>query len=164
MNRLEDEINALSRTRTHAELVAGVQKIFRTMSFYISQSEGAVLEYHEQWRGDYANALYSEASTSKEGGAPPKARPSAGAPRHTCPCGAEAVYHSKNDNGDSVRLCKAHAPSSKGKSRPRESKAARQQAAVAQTAASRSRQEDIPDSLRAILEGTHPSFKDDDEF
>ena len=81
MDRINREIRALAQTRTHGELVVALQRVLVTMSYYISQSEGIVLDEQERWHGDYTDALYAEAGTSARPGArAPRPGPHDGAP------------------------------------------------------------------------------------
>lgn len=58
MNSISNDIKNLSDTSSHKELVAALQKILHKMNFYISQSEGALLEYREDWHSELTSALY----------------------------------------------------------------------------------------------------------
>jgi hypothetical protein len=136
MDRINREIEALGRTRTHGELVAALQRVLGQMSYYISQSEGIVLDEQERWHGDYTEALYADAGVARGAArraAPPAAREGAregaheGAPKGPAPGGGLAAHR---------------------------------QAATA-VYQRRPRPEDVPPSLRTIYDGTHASFKPD---
>lgn len=165
MERLHRDIDALAATATHAELAAATQKVLRTMAYYISQSEAAVLEYRESWHGAYSNALYSDAGKSRPGG------PASGGSRHQS-AAADAAPRSERETGGKGR--RGGRGSARGAATGRDgveemfeaSRAsaparidAAHRAAAARTTASRPRRDDVPDSLRAILDGSHPSFK-----
>lgn len=126
--RLHAEIDALSEARTHAEFVVSVQKVLRTMAFYIEQSEAAVLEDRESWHDEYADALWHDAAKSTEKAQPRPQKKDRRQPKKPRPQGSEDM----------------------------------RRAEVANAARMRSQADDIPESLRAIMEGKHPSFRQKD--
>jgi hypothetical protein len=67
MEHLHRDIDTLSSAATVGELAASTQKVLRTMAFYVSQSETAVLEHREAWHDEFADALYSAAGKSRNG-------------------------------------------------------------------------------------------------
>ena len=100
MDRINREIEGLGRARTHAELVAALQQILGRMAYYISQSEGIVLDEQERWHGDYTEALYADAGVARavaRTGPPPAAReapaPPGGGASGTTRHQSALVYH-----------------------------------------------------------------------
>jgi hypothetical protein len=178
MEHLNSDIDALSATTTHAELVAATQKVLRTMAYYISQSEAAVLEYREGWHDDYTNALYSDAGKSRDSSAGVPSvgrsekqaaatrsvgvaeRKTASKGRH--PGGRESMTARPGSAASSREDIEAMIAASRAEAQARI--AAAHRGAVSRTAAARPRQADVPPSLRAIMDGSHPSFREDDSF
>ncbi len=144
MDGINREIEDLARTRTHAELVAALQRILEGMSYYISQSEGIVLDQQERWHGDYTDALYADAGVSRAAAAAGR-RP---------PPPAEKGHPSSAGRGGSRGEERGRGPDG----------GAVHRRAVAATSGCRARPEEVPPSLRTIYDGTHPSFKQDDPY
>lgn len=61
MDRLHRDIKALSNSETHNELAKQTQKILFQMAYYISQSEGIVLDQREEWHKGSTRILSEEA-------------------------------------------------------------------------------------------------------
>ena len=178
MDHLNSDIDALSATTTHAGLVVATQKVLRTMAYYISQSEAAVLEYREGWHNDYTNALYSDAGKSRDSSA---GVPSAGRSNKQAAASrgvgvAERKTASKGRRGRGRELITAGPGGAAGgreeveaiiaaaRAEAQARIVAAHRAAVSRTSAARPCQADVPPSLRAIMDGSHPSFREDDSF
>ena len=149
MNRLHKDINALSKTKSHEELVASLQKILRTMTFYISQSEGVILEQREQWHDEYTDALYEDAA-SRVG--PVTVAPT---PAERGPSSERRGRKHRDDRSEDYLSRSGLSP---------DERLSRQRQALTASSATRGIPSNIPDSLKAILNGTHPSFREEDNY
>ncbi len=128
---LTESINALS-LKNQGEFLPNLKKILHTMAFYVSQSEAAVLECREAWHQEYTNALYADHAT-----------------RTTKP---PAHHETRIPDSRGMLYTRARvqhdAPNVKSRHRPEP-----QFYGVHQYP-------DVPNSLRTILVGTHPSFSE----
>jgi len=156
MERLNSEIDALSETADHAEMVTALQKVLRTMAFYVSQSEAAVLEYREAWHDSYTDALYLDAGSREA-----QEQSASGVKRFQQRDRNQLATEAARPR---TRVGTSAATLYSGAERAALQRAALQSAAVEKTAAARSRQASIPASLRAIMAGSHPSFRETDGF
>lgn len=136
MMNLVHDIDALSATTTHHKLVVEIQKILHTIAYYISQSEAAILECREGWHDEYTKALYHDAGKS-----------SVVAPNGGCSERRTAVSERKTKSRAGRRGSASRGVGAKSTRRP-----------ATRTEAARPYQANIPASLRAIMDGTHPSF------
>jgi len=132
MENLNREIDRLSSSKDVKELAARMQNILRVMSYYISQSEGAILEDREGWHSEYSEALYESAGMPTTAVGPPKK------------VSARKVATSRAVFGDSETP----------RREPHHHKT------VQKTKALRSPAADIPKSLQAIMNGSHSSFRE----
>ena len=64
MEKLHSEIDALAECTNSRELVGQLQRILKIVAYYISQSEGVILDQCEIWRDSHVRAI------SREIGAP----------------------------------------------------------------------------------------------
>lgn len=174
MEHLNRDIDALSDTASLEELAAATQKVLRTMAFYVSQSEAAVLEYREAWHDDYTDALYADAGKSRGGAA---VSASVGRSDTTASAARLAGSRSERKTGGKGRRGGRGRGSSAASSREEveamieasraETRArveAAHQGAVQRTASARPARANVPASLQAIMDGSHPSFKESDGF
>lgn len=81
MEQIHREISDLKGTRTHEELAAKLESILRSIMWYVSQSEGALLDEREAWHTEYSDALYSDAGMARATRAGSGLH-AGGAPRH----------------------------------------------------------------------------------
>ena len=142
-----DKIDALDEARTVSDLVSRLKLILSELAYYSVTGEGAVMETHEEWHGDFADCLYAEASADR----------------------TDAL---------SAPACRRQPFSGEKAAKPKQSKrppASDEKAAKPLAANSRNpypiappsnrpRPSDLPPSLRQILEGTHASLREDDNF
>jgi hypothetical protein len=156
------KIDSLDSARSLPELTKQLKVILNELAYYAVTGEGAVMESHEQWREEYTDALYSGASSHGGGAAPSVSRPSVDSVgvgkkkgNSTAPKARKAQ---SNNNSDSVA-----AWDNPNAGVEIESPVEHRRTAAPPT--NRPRAEDIPASLRAIMEGTHPSLhgKDTDD-
>jgi hypothetical protein len=152
-NRCEiyEKIDALDEARTVADLVKRLKPILSELAYYAVTGEAAVMETREEWHSQYADALYgataSDFNADRAAAAAPRAAPArAASARAPAPSGAGRV-----DPG----------PARSGKGRGDGGGERRHAQAAPPT--NRPRPGDIPPSLQAIMDGSHPSFKEDDD-
>lgn len=137
-----DKIDALDEARTVAELVAKLKPVLNELAYYAVNGEAAVLEAHEEWRGNYADALYAEmgaehAAAMSGQRSPPSAGGGSGArPSRGRKTRGGAAGHDRPP-GPTDRM-----PMPPPSNRPRPDAA-------------------LPPSLRAIMDGTHASLSED---
>jgi len=149
MDGLNRDIEEVGRSRTVAELAAATQRALETIAYYISQSEGIVLDQQERWHGDYTDALYADAGVARAAAAAARRPPP---PPPALPSGRGGA---RSDEKGGAR--------SEERGRGADSGATHRRA-VAATSGCRARAEDVPPSLRTIFDGTHPSFKQEDPY
>ena len=137
MENLATDIGGISDAHDLKDLAARVQKVLFTMAYYISQSEGAVLELHEGWHDGFADALYEAAGA---------ARGEKSTERRSGP---------REAREDSL-LAGAKSADERRTARSGHRKA------VQKTEHGRPKAGNVPSSLLAIMNGTHPSFREDD--
>ena len=66
MNDINKLIDGLDQAPGRVELVRDLQRILRGMAYYLSQSEGVVLDAREDWHREYQEALYAEAGAATQ--------------------------------------------------------------------------------------------------
>ena len=126
-----ESIDALE-ARTVADLTRQLKPILNALAYYAVTGEAAVLETREEWHSQYADALYH----------------------------ATASDHSVDRRAPAPAPASAPARSRAGKNAP-EGGAPRRPRGQAAPPSNRPRPGDIPPSLRAIMEGSHPSLKNE---
>lgn len=132
-----DEIDALSKCQTMEDLVPKLQAILHRMAYFVINSDGAILDAHEEWHSSFEGRLRSDIRSEKRKEAattrspakardarPPKKLPAGGAGRH--------------------KPGMVRGPAPPGGALP-------------------SQYEDVPASLLSIMEGTHASLRGSDE-
>ena len=135
-NRCEiyERIDALDESRTVADLIKRLKPILNELAYYAVTGEAAVMETREEWHTRYADVLYNEAASDHN--ADRAAAQRSGSVRSAMP---------RPDHETPVRA--------------RGQKSAGVQAAPP---VNRPCPSNIPSSLRAIMNGSHASFKEED--
>lgn len=124
-------IDKLKRAKTVSELLKDLVPILEILAYHAVNGEGAVGDVHEDWHTEYRDALISEAVRDA------KSTPIAAPPPPVATSSASVVVTSRQ-------------PVHKLKNR-----------ADARAAALAPKPEDsLPESLRQIMKGTHPSFRE----
>jgi len=131
-----EKIDALDEVRSVADLVKRLKPILSELAYYAITGEAAVMETREEWHSQYADALYSAAASDRA------------------------------SERASERASVATRANERTSERPRTQARAQARAQGAQGFASappsnRPCPGDLPLSLRAIMNGSHPSFKED---
>jgi hypothetical protein len=131
-----EKIDALDEARSVADLVKRLKPILSELAYYAITGEAAVMETREEWHSQYADALYSAAASDRA------------------------------SERASERASVATRANERTSERPRTQARAQARAQGAQGFASappsnRPCPGDLPLSLRAIMNGSHPSFKED---
>jgi hypothetical protein len=131
-----EKIDALDEARSVADLVKRLKPILSELAYYAITGEAAVMETREEWHSQYADALYSAAASDRAA------------------------------DRAAERASVATRANERTSERPRAQARAQARAQGAQGFASappsnRPCPGDLPLSLRAIMNGSHPSFKED---
>lgn len=138
---LFEKIDALSDCTTLAELTPKIQAILSNMAYFVINSDGAINDTHEEWHEDFASRLRTGVSQGKA------AKSSASRAVDIAPAEKKKPRPVK--------------PKAESSARPKFEKPLD---AVPEARASKVDDlDDVPDSLRAIMLGTHPSLKGDDD-
>jgi len=130
-----DEIDAMGDSTSVAELVRRLKPILNKLAYYAVNSEAAVMDTREEWHTEYKEQLFIESAADRPKPAVPGASPVPASRAHKTP-----------------------APSA----RPPAGRAQKGPAPTARVLPARTDASNLPPSLRAIMEGTHSSFKDVD--
>jgi len=154
---LYEKIDGLDEARTVADLVARLKPILNELAYYAITGDGAVMEAREEWHGEFADRLYAAAgaeytaAAAGQSSAIPAPRAAARAPARTPDKRAKPKQPARAD-GEGDDDAAARPLPTNGRSR-----------GPVAPPGNRPRAEHLPPSLRAIMEGTHPSFKEDDD-
>ena len=140
-----EKIDALDEARSVADLVRRLKPILSELAYYAITGEAAVMETREEWHSQYADALYSAAASDRA---------------------ADRAANRASDRASDRASGAARAgerPRSHAERPRREARALGAQSFVSAPAAPPNRPcpGDLPLSLRAIMNGSHPSFKED---
>jgi hypothetical protein len=65
MEKLRKQVDNLAKQEDLKSTVKSLTKILHRLLYYISQSEGAVLDYREKWHDDYTAALNEAVGKSR---------------------------------------------------------------------------------------------------
>ena len=147
-----EKIDALDEARTVADLAKRLQGILAELAYYAVTGEGAVVETHEEWRSQYADALYDAAASDANND-------------RVAATAADALYSAAPRAPAPSRIAKtarAAKPGTGHGERPRTPAPPSGRLQAAPPTANRSRPGDIPASLRTIMDGSHPSFKENE--
>jgi hypothetical protein len=142
---LFENIEGLSECTTVAELVAKLKPILNAMAFYCVSSDGAVLETQEEWHGTFTDRLYE----------------ALGKDRKTAKAAQSTVSRAASPEDLRTAPLTSAAAQNAPIARP---KKGRRGGARAAPLPKRPAPSNIPASLQAIMDGTHPSLaeKEDD--
>jgi hypothetical protein len=190
-----DKIDALSDCSKLEELIPKLQSILSDMAYYVINSDGAVLESHEEWHTGFTNRLRSEVGqqardakrpptrpAESDGGLSsrrprmPRARPKGMPGRGSGGGGSGASGSASGGGGAGGGGDRGTGGSERGGSRADRDDGRRDDSrrdglggslSDSQERGARgcdkSRLEDVPPSLRAIMEGTHASLHQEEE-
>lgn len=126
----------LPENKRFPALVAALQKILNQLAYYSINSDGAILESQEEWHTTFTDRLYAAAG---------QARSEAVAAR-TAPSGTTAPGGPSTATGHAAGHAAGHTE------RP-----------LPPAIPVRKPADDIPESLRRIMNGSHESLRDDDD-
>lgn len=153
--KIYEKIDALDEARTVADLVKRLKPILSELAYYAVTGEAAVMETREEWHSQYADALYGASASDYNAD---RAAVAAVAPRAPARA-ASARAPSGAGRVDPGLARSVSTTGGKGGGRGRSDERRHAQAAPP---SNRPRPGDIPPSLQAIMDGSHPSFKEDD--
>lgn len=135
-----EKIDALDEARSVADLVKRLKPILSELAYYAITGEAAVMETREEWHSQYADALYSASASDR------------------------AAERASVATRASERTSERTSERPRTQPRPQARPQARAQGAQGFASApplNRPCPGDLPLSLRAIMNGSHPSFKED---
>lgn len=162
-----EKLDALDEARTVADLVRRLKPILGELAYYAVTGEASVMEAREEWHSQYADALYgATASDYNAGLAPASRRQPAGAGAGAAPPVSRRRLTADHGERRQAPPCGRGSPSTRGSLSTRECPSTRGSLSPERRQAppppNRPRPGDIPSSLQAIMNGSHPSLKDDD--
>lgn len=140
------KIDALEDCTTLKQYHAMLKPILEEMAFYMINSEGVVSEDQEEWHEEYTGRLFTEAGKER------KAKRSAPTAPPPVVEEASSVSRARPHSGPGGRS---------GRMPPRDDAPTRKKPLGPMP--TRPVASDVPASLRAILDGTHASFRESDD-
>jgi hypothetical protein len=147
---LYDKIDGLDEARTVADLVARLKPILNELAYYGITGEAAVMDDREAWHTTFTDRLYEatgvdrQAALSKAGLPPTSTLTS-----YSAPVVANKQQHPPRGRGSNAGTAK---PFGEEKKR------------LPLGPPNRPRAGDLSPSLAAILDGSHPSFRDNEGY
>jgi hypothetical protein len=134
MEQLMRKIDGLSNVKSHRDFVEGLQDVLYKMAYYISQSDGVVLEERENWHTQSVSTLRTDA------GAPPlKSQPKGRTSPEPSKLGKSGRSSKPGRSSKSDRSSKSGRSSTSGRSLIQQ-------------------HPDLSPGLRRIMDGSHPSL------
>lgn len=167
MDRIYEDIDNLSFTQSHSDLVSALQQVLGRMAYFISQSEGVVLDHHEDWHEKFANILAGGAGAPRHGAVTPRQgsaaardgaapRKAGAAPRKASAAPRDKVCAPPCKDGAAYRR-DAHARRAE-KRKKRRGAGSPATSAKKDAASEQERRAPLSQPLCAIFDGSHPSL------
>jgi hypothetical protein len=153
-----EKIDQLDESKSVKELVARLKPILEEMAYYMINSDGVVTETQEEWHEEYADRLFSEAGKDR-GASEAKSRLDSGGPlQHPPPRKPRAAVKKP---GSKARAALSGAGA--GGMLEAASLPVRLGPSASASGLSRPSAANLPPSLRSIMNGSHASFREDDD-
>jgi hypothetical protein len=151
---IADQIDTLGEARTVGELAARLKPILDKLAYYAVTGEGAVLEAHETWHTMYTDRLYEAAGADRTAALATAGLPSTSTQTVIRRGGPHADHEKGRTRG--ARAPGKHSASAEGGFGDSDERL------PLAPPSNRPRADNVPASLRAIMDGTHPSLREDD--
>jgi hypothetical protein len=155
-DNIYDKIDGLSKCETMSQLIPKLQAILSNMAYYVINSDGAILETHEEWQTDFTERLRSDVGAMKDA-KKLSARQQRG-PRASPP--GDALDSESIELAGEISLAEPVAPVKPTRAKPKKS---REKGPAPPGGARPAQLEDVPASLLAIMNGSHPSLRQEDD-